>query len=263
MPLQQPMQGRGSWPVIKLPDAYRAKAHHSHVASRQGSFYDCSNCNVHTHPPYSLAIHIPQCQQKWKEVEATKPKPQRRALPKIPEELQQPLPTNAADIDAFNARMFDFWNKAVLVPCQGCGRTFRYNMENSTFASHFHHDSCATHTLPLITLLATPIYLPITVGGNATQLVASCWLLVNRLVYCTRPEALEHHAKVCKAGGGAASGAGNDMYQVRYRWTGTAVAHTTATIQWPQARLLLLWHVRCCHVALQCTVLCFLCCLTA
>ncbi|GMH41529.1 hypothetical protein BSKO_09439 [Bryopsis sp. KO-2023] len=74
----------------------------------------------------SLLIHIPQCQKKWKAGESLKKsKKERRALPKMPAELDDPLPTDMDEIDKFNERMVALWNSASLVPCPQCNRTFR------------------------------------------------------------------------------------------------------------------------------------------
>ena len=48
----------------------------------------------------------------------------RRPCPTLPPELLKPLPTDAAGVKAFNDIMFEEYNQASLVPCQGCGRTF-------------------------------------------------------------------------------------------------------------------------------------------
>eukprot|EP00873_Tetraselmis_striata_P004724 jgi/Tetstr1/424988/TSEL_015458.t1 len=86
----------------------------------------------------SLLIHIKTCQKKWLAQEAQKPGKERRALPDPPPELADPsdpakvaasnkdvsLPTSAAAVDAFNARMLSVWDTASLNSCPHCGRTF-------------------------------------------------------------------------------------------------------------------------------------------
>ena len=48
----------------------------------------------------------------------------RRPCPPLPPELLQPLPTDAAAIQAFNDIMFNEYNQSSLVAC-ACGRTFK------------------------------------------------------------------------------------------------------------------------------------------
>ena len=52
----------------------------------------------------SLAIHIPQCYEKWFKVEDQKDPKDRREPPEPPEELDNPLPTKPEEVDAFNSR---------------------------------------------------------------------------------------------------------------------------------------------------------------
>mmetsp|Transcript_4018 Transcript_4018/g.7708 ORF Transcript_4018/g.7708 Transcript_4018/m.7708 type:complete len:273 (-) Transcript_4018:241-1059(-) len=76
----------------------------------------------------SLPIHIPQCQKKWLEVEATKPKSQRRPLPKPPQTYQarsDDRPLSISDVDAFNEAAFATFNNESMVACEHCGRTFK------------------------------------------------------------------------------------------------------------------------------------------
>lgn len=57
-------------------------------------------------------------QEKREKVEAAKLPGERRAVPLEPAELANDLPTSAADVDAFNARMFDYYNnRSAAVPC--------------------------------------------------------------------------------------------------------------------------------------------------
>eukprot|EP00877_Chromochloris_zofingiensis_P013237 jgi/Chrzof1/8167/Cz03g00070.t1 len=76
---------------------------------------------------HSLPIHIPQCQQKWVRQQNTQLAGQHRPLPPTPDELADGgvLPKTKADIEIFNAKMFDIYNQLSLVPCGVCGRTFR------------------------------------------------------------------------------------------------------------------------------------------
>ncbi|XP_045216283.2 zinc finger protein 474-like [Mercenaria mercenaria] len=68
----------------------------------------------------SVAIHEPQCLEKWKVENDRLPKGQRRPLPKKPEVLQS---GGKYDVDAMNEAA---WKSAQsqLIPCDGCGRTF-------------------------------------------------------------------------------------------------------------------------------------------
>ena len=49
-------------------------------------------------------------QEKREKTEAAKLPSERRAIPPAPPELENDLPTSAPDIDAFNSRMFDYYN---------------------------------------------------------------------------------------------------------------------------------------------------------
>ena len=68
----------------------------------------------------SVAIHEPQCLEKWKIENDRLPKGQRRPLPKKPEVLKS---GGKYDVDAMNEAA---WKSAQsqLIPCDGCGRTF-------------------------------------------------------------------------------------------------------------------------------------------
>lgn len=71
-----------------------------------------------------LLAHIIACEKKWMAAEVAKPKP--RAFPDRPMELETgQLPTDAQDIDAFNARMFEKWQRLTMTACPNCGRTFK------------------------------------------------------------------------------------------------------------------------------------------
>lgn len=72
----------------------------------------------------SLAIHIPQCKEKFMKVQSMKPKADRRRLPPQPTELDDKLPLAPEAIDAFNSKMFDHYNNVSLYKCQLCGRSF-------------------------------------------------------------------------------------------------------------------------------------------
>ncbi|KAK9825103.1 hypothetical protein WJX74_008848 [Apatococcus lobatus] len=114
--------------------------------------YSCYLCGQQ-YGSASLKIHIPQCRvhapshycllvmrltdiaaatstymfllpEKREKVEAAKLPSERRPIPLEPAELEHDLPTSAADVDAFNARMFDYYNNRSLVGCPNCGRTF-------------------------------------------------------------------------------------------------------------------------------------------
>lgn len=61
-------------------------------------------------------------------VEGAKPNPrERRPLPPVPPELEDMdhLPMDGPGIDAFNQRMYQYWDKVSLVSCPICARTFR------------------------------------------------------------------------------------------------------------------------------------------
>ena len=68
----------------------------------------------------SVAIHEPQCLEKWKIENSKLPKGQRRPEPKKPEVLQS---GGKYDVEAMNEAA---WQSAQsqLIPCDGCGRTF-------------------------------------------------------------------------------------------------------------------------------------------
>ncbi|XP_056021207.1 zinc finger protein 474-like isoform X2 [Ostrea edulis] len=68
----------------------------------------------------SVAIHEPQCLEKWKAENSRLPKEQRRPVPKKPEVLQS---GGNYDIDAMNEAAWQS-SQAQLIPCDGCGRTF-------------------------------------------------------------------------------------------------------------------------------------------
>ena len=93
--------------------------------------YTCYLCGQQ-YGSRSLPIHIPQCQDKWAQKEAQKPKRERRAPPPCPFDVDAPLPRDAAGIDDFNARMFEVYNGASLCQCTHCGRSFH----EEAFARH-------------------------------------------------------------------------------------------------------------------------------
>lgn len=68
----------------------------------------------------SIAIHEPQCLEKWKKENAMLPKGQRRPPPKKPEILSS---GGSYDAEAINEAA---WQSAqsMLIPCDNCGRTF-------------------------------------------------------------------------------------------------------------------------------------------
>lgn len=71
----------------------------------------------------SIEIHLKSCKKKWIDNEAQKPKHQRRPLPQEPAALKGGG-IDYNNLDAFNSAVQDNYNKNVLVPCGGCGRTF-------------------------------------------------------------------------------------------------------------------------------------------
>lgn len=87
---------------------------------------------------HSLLIHVKSCQKKWVKQNEQQPPGKRRPLPPPPPELADPgdpsslasstdallLPSKPEDIDAFNARMFSYWDQVSLEGCPHCGRTF-------------------------------------------------------------------------------------------------------------------------------------------
>nr|XP_011415025.2 zinc finger protein 474 isoform X3 [Crassostrea gigas] len=68
----------------------------------------------------SVAIHEPQCLEKWKIENSKLPKGQRRPEPKKPEVLQS---GGKYDVEAMNEAAWQS-AQAQLIPCDGCGRTF-------------------------------------------------------------------------------------------------------------------------------------------
>eukprot|EP00803_Ostreobium_quekettii_P009892 evm.model.scf_51.3 EVM.evm.TU.scf_51.3 scf_51:20961-32029(+) len=89
----------------------------------------------------SLPLHIPRCQKLWEDREALKPnKRDRRAVPDPPPELSSDLPMKLKEIDAFNEKMYKYWNKISLIECPICKRTFT----EEAFESH--QKVCTTHT---------------------------------------------------------------------------------------------------------------------
>ncbi len=74
----------------------------------------------------SLLIHIPNCLDLYLKHEALKPKDQRRQPPDRPTELDDELPTDFDEIQAFNARMNAVFSTNVLITCEWCGRHFRF-----------------------------------------------------------------------------------------------------------------------------------------
>ena len=81
-----------------------------------------THTQAENHERCSLKIHIPRCQQKFEKEQQQKAVP--RPVPAAPPELDEPLPTSAAEIDEFNNRMFDIYNNCSLTKCSGCGRSF-------------------------------------------------------------------------------------------------------------------------------------------
>jgi hypothetical protein len=73
----------------------------------------------------SLPIHQPQCAEKWQKREALKPRHERKALPKPPQQDSRPLNANSEkELDAFNAQMRKVHEEKVMVKCPYCDRTF-------------------------------------------------------------------------------------------------------------------------------------------
>ena len=68
----------------------------------------------------SIAIHEPQCLEKWKVENDRLPKGQRRPVPKKPEAA---VGTGKYDVDAMNDAAWKS-SQAQLIPCDNCGRTF-------------------------------------------------------------------------------------------------------------------------------------------
>jgi hypothetical protein len=85
--------------------------------------YTCYLCGQQ-YGSRSLAIHIPQCQDKWLQKEEQKSKAERRPLPNCPFILDDPLPTDPAGIDEFNSTMFSVYNGVSLCQCPYCKRSF-------------------------------------------------------------------------------------------------------------------------------------------
>ncbi|XP_076465014.1 zinc finger protein 474-like isoform X2 [Babylonia areolata] len=68
----------------------------------------------------SIAIHEPQCLEKWKIENDKLPREQRRPLPKKPEVISS---GGKYDVNAMNEAAWEA-SQANLVPCPNCGRTF-------------------------------------------------------------------------------------------------------------------------------------------
>lgn len=68
----------------------------------------------------SIAIHEPQCLEKWKVENDRLPKSQRRPLPRKPEGVGG---SGKYDMDAMNEAAWQS-SQAQLIPCGNCGRTF-------------------------------------------------------------------------------------------------------------------------------------------
>ncbi|GFR40425.1 hypothetical protein Agub_g999 [Astrephomene gubernaculifera] len=101
----------------------------SRVPARQGGQrpvgFTCYLCGQQ-YGSQSLMVHIPQCQKKWVMVEASKPRREQRPLPPMPPELEAGvLPSSPGEVEAFNSRMYAYWDKVSLVACPICARTFR------------------------------------------------------------------------------------------------------------------------------------------
>ncbi len=86
--------------LIRIPVFYRPVLTVAGKAKRVQAAKACSN------PTQMCSLW----QEKREKVEAAKLPVERRAIPLAPAELEGDLPTSAADIDAFNARMFDYYN---------------------------------------------------------------------------------------------------------------------------------------------------------
>jgi len=72
----------------------------------------------------SLAIHVPQCKEKWIKAEKLKPKNERRAVPEPPMDLERAMKNGEIDKDKYNEMAFNNYNEKALIPCEKCGRTF-------------------------------------------------------------------------------------------------------------------------------------------
>ena len=90
--------------------------------SQHSIYYPSSALSSSPPPPPPLSIQgviflekrfryaFVELQEKREKVEAAKLPAERRPIPLAPAELESEMPTSAADIDAFNARMFDYYN---------------------------------------------------------------------------------------------------------------------------------------------------------
>jgi len=77
----------------------------------------------------SLAIHLPQCAQLWKDRQKLLPKSERRPVPKANLTIQQlqSVKIDSKDSDAiakFNEQQFGAFVEKSLIPCEHCGRRF-------------------------------------------------------------------------------------------------------------------------------------------
>ena len=77
----------------------------------------------------SLAIHLPQCAQLWKDRQKLLPRSERRPVPKAPMSITDitAMKVDSKDVDAmdrFNRQQMDAFTSKSLLPCQHCGRRF-------------------------------------------------------------------------------------------------------------------------------------------
>mmetsp|Transcript_16 Transcript_16/g.48 ORF Transcript_16/g.48 Transcript_16/m.48 type:complete len:421 (-) Transcript_16:227-1489(-) len=127
----------------------------------------------------SLGIHLPQCLTKWQADEERRAPDERRRRPPPPEELADPnnpavirnfkdgvaegvLPSHPLEVEAFNARMESYFEKASLAQCPNCGRTFNWE------ALERHKKTCtADNPMKGVAGKAAPQKLATAGGGSA------------------------------------------------------------------------------------------------
>ena len=107
------------------------------ICSKQVDYYDSKEAGhsiSRARPCYlcgkkfgtaSFEIHLERCKELWTAREEKKWKEDRRALPIPPADLDpEPWNLNGDALEGYNNLAFDVYNKASLVKCPGCTRTF-------------------------------------------------------------------------------------------------------------------------------------------
>jgi len=91
--------------------------------SRAPRFVICHLCG-RKYGSKSIAIHAPQCQQKWEAENKKLPKQLRRSMPAQPDYSTLQSGNCSPDtVEKINQQAFES-SQAQLIPCRNCGRTF-------------------------------------------------------------------------------------------------------------------------------------------